>query len=50
LAAADAGVEVWVAADACAGVDDSSHAQALHVMGLFGPLVKVVSVEEALAA
>ena len=42
LAAADAGVPVQVVADACAGVDAPSHAAALHVMGLYAPLVEVV--------
>lgn len=42
LAAADAGVRVQVVADACAGVDDESHRAALHVLGLYGPLVEVV--------
>ena len=49
LAAADAGAEVLVVADACAGVDDDSHAKALHVMDLYGPLVRVVTVDEVLA-
>jgi nicotinamidase-related amidase len=48
LAAADAGVEVLVVADACAGVDDSYHAQALHVMDLYRPLVRVTTVTELL--
>ena len=43
LAAADAGVPVQVVADACAGVDDESHAKALHVMRLYAPLVEVVT-------
>jgi nicotinamidase-related amidase len=46
LAAADAGVEVLVVADACAGVDDDSHAKALHVMDLYRPLIRVVTVAE----
>ena len=49
LAAADDGVEVVVVADACAGVDDDSHAKALHVMGLYAPLVRVVDLAEGLA-
>ena len=49
LAAADAGVETWVVRDATAGADDTSTAQALHVMGLFGPMLKVVSLDEALS-
>ncbi|MER6155420.1 isochorismatase family protein [Streptomyces sp. NPDC001868] len=48
LAAADAGVEVLVAADACAGADDESHAKALHVLDLYRPLVRVVTVDEIL--
>jgi nicotinamidase-related amidase len=43
LAAADTGVPVRVVADACAGIDDESHAKALHVMGLYTPLVEVVT-------
>jgi nicotinamidase-related amidase len=49
LAAADAGMQVRVVADACAGVDDASHAQALHILGLYSPLVEVVSLADALA-
>jgi nicotinamidase-related amidase len=43
VAAADAGVTVRVVADACAGIDDESHAQALHIMSLYAPLVEVVT-------
>jgi nicotinamidase-related amidase len=43
LAAADAGTGVQVVADACAGVDDDSHAKALDVLRLYSPLVEVVS-------
>lgn len=49
LAAADDGVEVVVVADACAGVDDEGHASALHVMGLYAPLIRVIDLAEALA-
>ncbi|MEU9211077.1 cysteine hydrolase [Streptomyces sp. NPDC048415] len=49
LAAADAGVEVLVAADACAGVDDDSHIKALQVMDLYRPLIRVVTVDDVLA-
>jgi nicotinamidase-related amidase len=49
LAAADSGAEVLVVGEACAGVDDESHAKALHVMGLYGPLIRVISLDEALA-
>jgi nicotinamidase-related amidase len=45
LAAADAGVEVLVASDACAGADDASHTKALEVMDLYRPLIRVVTVE-----
>jgi nicotinamidase-related amidase len=48
LAAADAGVAVRVVADACAGVDDESHAKALDVMSLYGPLVEVVTAADVL--
>ncbi|WP_149828407.1 cysteine hydrolase family protein [Streptomyces tailanensis] len=48
LAAADAGVEVLVVADACAGADDESHAKALYVLDLYRPLVRVVTVDEVL--
>lgn len=46
LAAADAGVSVSVVADACAGVTDESHRQALDILRLYGPLVEVVSVAD----
>jgi nicotinamidase-related amidase len=49
LAAADEGVPVRVVADACAGVDDESHAQALHIMGLYAPLIEVVTLADVLA-
>lgn len=49
LAAADAGVAVRVVSDACAGIDDESHAKALHVMSLYGPLVEVVTLADVLA-
>ncbi|EDY59771.1 MULTISPECIES: cysteine hydrolase [Streptomyces] len=46
LAAADAGVETLVVSDACAGVDDASHTRALDVMELYGPLIRVVTVDQ----
>ena len=46
LAAADAGVETVVVADACAGADDDSHAKALDVMRLYGPLIRVVTADQ----
>ena len=48
LAAADAGVAVTVVSDACAGVDDESHAKALDVMRLYRPLIEVAQVGEVL--
>ncbi|MEZ0073298.1 cysteine hydrolase family protein [Planotetraspora sp. GP83] len=48
VAAADAGVEVQVVADACAGMTDVSHRQALDVLALYGPLVRVVTVADVL--
>ncbi|MFE7767493.1 cysteine hydrolase family protein [Streptomyces sp. NPDC057438] len=48
LAAADTGVEVLVAADACAGADDASHAKALDLLDLYRPLVRVVTVDQIL--
>lgn len=50
LAAADAGVEVLVVADACAGADDESHARALQVLDLYRPLIRVTTVAELLEA
>ena len=50
LAAADAGVRVLVAEQACAGADQASHQRALSAMRLYAPLVEVVDVEELLAA
>ncbi|GAA2272161.1 isochorismatase family protein [Nonomuraea roseoviolacea subsp. roseoviolacea] len=49
LAAADAGVEVVVAADACAGADDASHVRALDLMRLYEPLIRVLTVSQILA-
>ncbi len=48
LAAADAGAHVQVVADACTGVDDASHAKALDIMRLYGPLVEVVTMADVL--
>ena len=48
LAAADDGVAVQVVADACAGINDESHAKALDILRLYSPLVEVVSLAEAL--
>jgi nicotinamidase-related amidase len=48
VAAADAGVAVQVVADACAGVTDESHAQALAILRLYGPLIEVTSAADVL--
>jgi len=48
LAAADDGVTVQVVADACAGLNDETHAKALDIMRLYSPLVEVVSLAEAI--
>ena len=48
VAAADAGVEVLVVADACAGINDVSHGQALDILRLYGPLIQVVSLADVL--
>lgn len=48
LAAADAGVRVRVAADACAGGSDESHEQALAVMALYAPLIEVTTTDSLL--
>jgi len=50
LAAADAGIETLVVSDACAGADDTAHTKALDVMELYGPLIRVVTVDELLCA
>jgi nicotinamidase-related amidase len=49
LAAADAGVAVRVAADACAGASDADHRRALDAMALYAPLITVTTVAEVLA-
>jgi nicotinamidase-related amidase len=48
VAAADAGVEVQVVGDACAGVSDVSHGQALDILRLQRPLIEVVTLAEVL--
>jgi nicotinamidase-related amidase len=50
VAAADAGVAVQVVADACAGVNDVSHEQALAVLRLYGPLIEVTTAAGVLEA
>lgn len=48
LAAADAGVEVQVVADACAGVTPADHERALSVMSLYAPLITLTSTAHVL--
>ena len=48
LAAADAGVEVRVVAEACAGGDDDGHRRALEIMRTYAPLIEVVGLDEIL--
>lgn len=49
LAAADAGIAVTVAADACAGASDADHQRALDAMALYAPLIDISSVVEIVA-
>jgi nicotinamidase-related amidase len=42
LAAADAGIEVQVVIEACAGLNDDSHEKALDILRLYAPLIEVV--------
>ena len=49
LAAADAGVSIRIATDACAGSTDDNHQKALDVMALYGPLVTLATTDEVLA-
>ncbi len=50
LAAADAGVRVRVATDACAGSSDDNHERALAIMALYAPLVELTTVDRLLTA
>ncbi len=50
LAAADAGVHVRVAADACAGATAADHQRALDAMALYTPLIELTSVDEVLSS
>ena len=50
LAAADAGVHVIVAADACAGVTAQDHQRALDAMALYTPLIDIAEVDSILAS
>jgi nicotinamidase-related amidase len=46
LSAADAGVQVRVVADACAGLSPRDHQRALEAMSLYAPLVTLTSTED----
>jgi nicotinamidase-related amidase len=50
LAAADAGVHVTVAADACAGITDADHRRALDAMALYSPMIDIAEVDNILAS
>jgi nicotinamidase-related amidase len=45
LAAADDGVTVRVAADACAGASEADHTRALDAMALYAPLITLTTVD-----
>ena len=49
LAAADAGVHVRLAIDACAGASAADHQRALDAMALYAPLIELTTVDEVLA-
>ncbi|ROQ38324.1 nicotinamidase-related amidase [Frondihabitans sp. PhB188] len=49
LAAADSGVRVRIAADACAGATETDHRRALEVMALYAPLIEITTVAEVLS-
>lgn len=49
LAAADAGVAVEVAADACAAASAADHQRSLDAMQLYEPLITITSVDEVLS-
>lgn len=48
LAAADAGVQVRVAADACAGASPADHQRALDAMALYAPLIEITDTDTVL--
>jgi nicotinamidase-related amidase len=50
LAAADAGVRVRLATDACAGGTAKDHRRALEAMELFAPLIELTTVDEVLTS
>jgi nicotinamidase-related amidase len=50
LAAADAGVHVRLAVDACAGASAADHRRAVDAMALYEPLIELTSVDEVLGS
>jgi nicotinamidase-related amidase len=50
LAAADAGVHVMVAADACAGITEPDHKRALDTMALYSPFIDIAEVDTILGS
>jgi nicotinamidase-related amidase len=46
LAAVDAGVQVQVVEEACAGSTGENHRKALDIMRLYAPMIEIVSVEQ----
>lgn len=49
LGAADAGRSVTVVTDACAGVTDTAHQQALDLMSLLAPMVTLADTDQVIA-
>lgn len=49
LAAADDGVRVIVAADACAGASPEDHQRALDAMALYAPLIEITTTDAVLS-
>lgn len=49
LGAADAGVRIRVAADACAGLSDADHQRALEAMALYAPLIEITDSSSVLS-
>jgi nicotinamidase-related amidase len=50
VAAADAGIAVTVAGDACAGATPADHQRALDAMALYTPLIKVATTRECVGS
>lgn len=50
LAAADAGIWVRVAADACAAPSDADQERALVTMGMYAPLIEITTVDAILSS